>query len=315
MGRTPSLGQDRQRLSGLLLGLAVAALSGCSLLQSLPEPRPRVELRGAGASFPAPLYQRWFTHLMVREGLILDYLAVGSEQGERQLEAGLVDFAGTDVRPDHDAWMAIPMTAGAIAVAYNHPGCRLTLNREQLLGIVSGAITNFSQLGCRARPIQLVVRSSGSGTTTNLLRYLQIPEQGWHHGSALLANSNDAMATLLAQRDGSIGYLETVFLTGRQRLQAAALVNSAGNTVLPVPDQVHRALRQWPDPQDGYPLVSPSWVLLPRTGLGQKAPVLQAALRYGLSAEGQKQVKTLGYAPLPQPLQTEALASIEEIRP
>ena len=299
------------RAPGLLLGLALAALPGCAL----QAPMPRVEVRGAGASFPAPLYQRWFTHLMVRQGLNLDYIAVGSLEGERQLAAGLVDFAGTDRRPEQLPGLSIPMTAGAIAVAYNHPGCRLALNREQLRAIFAGRITNYSQLGCRSLPIQLVVRSSGSGTTANLLRFLQVPEQGWHGGSALPAKSNDAMATLLAQRHGAIGYLETVFLVGRHRLQAAAIENSLGTAVLPLPEQVYRALRQWPEPTDGYPLVSPSWVLLPRTGLGQKAPVLQAALRYGLSAEGQKQVKTLGYAPLPQRLQTEALALIEEIRP
>ncbi len=299
------------RAPGLLLGLALAALPGCAL----QAPMPRVEVRGAGASFPAPLYQRWFTHLMVRQGLNLDYIAVGSLEGERQLAAGLVDFAGTDRRPEQLAGLAIPMTAGAIAVAYNHPGCRLALNREQLRAIFAGRITNYSQLGCRSLPIQLVVRSSGSGTTANLLRFLQVPEQGWHGGSALPAKSNDAMATLLAQRHGAIGYLETVFLVGRHRLQAAAIENSSGAAVLPVPEQVHRALRQWPEPTDGYPLVSPSWVLLPKSGLGEKATVLQAALRYGLSREGQEQVKTLGYAPLPRRLQAQAQALIEEIRP
>ena len=86
-----------KRAPALLLGLALMALPGCS---APPKPSPRVELRGAGASFPAPLYQRWFTHLMVRQGLNLDYRVVGSLEGERQLAAGLVDFAGTDRRPD-----------------------------------------------------------------------------------------------------------------------------------------------------------------------------------------------------------------------
>ena len=304
-----------KRAPALLLGLALAALPGCSLLQAPPEPSPRVELRGAGASFPAPLYQRWFTHLMVRQGLNLDYRAVGSLEGERQLAAGLVDFAGSDRRPDQLPWLAIPMTAGAIAVAYNHPGCRLTLNREELRGIFAGAITDYSQLGCPPLPIQVVVRTAGSGTTANLLRYLQVPEQGWHGPSALLAAGNDAMATLLAQRQGAIGYLETVFLVGRHRLQAAALENGVGDSVLPVPEQVKRALSQWPETREGYPLVSPSWVLLPKTGLGQKAVVLQRALRYGLSPAGQEQVQTLGYAPLPRHLQEQAQGLIEEITP
>jgi phosphate transport system substrate-binding protein len=304
-----------KRAPALLLGLALSALPGCSLLQAPPEPSPRVNLRGAGASFPAPLYQRWFTHLRVRQGLNLDYRAVGSLEGEHQLAARLVDFAGSDRRPDQLPWLAIPMTAGAIAVAYNNPGCRLTLNREDLRGIFSGSITDYSQLGCRPLPIQVVVRSSGSGTTANLLRYLQVPQQGWHGASALLAGGNDAMATQLAQRQGAIGYLETVFLVGRHRLQAAAIENEVGVSVLPRPDQVKRALSQWPEPREGYPLVSPSWVLIPQTGLAQKAVVLQRALRYGLSPAGQKQVQTLGYAPLPRQLREQAKILIEEITP
>jgi phosphate transport system substrate-binding protein len=78
---------------------------------------------------------------------------------------------------------------------------------------------------------------------------------------------------------------------------------------------VDRALALWPEPKEGYPLVSPSWVLVPKTGLGQKAPLLQQALRYGLSAEGQQEVKTLGYAPLPGRLQEQAKAMVEEITP
>ena len=76
-----------------------------------------------------------------------------------------------------------------------------------------------------------------------------------------------------------------------------------------------RALSQWPEPREGYPLVSPSWVLLPKTGLGQKAVVLQRALRYGLSPAGQEQVQTLGYAPLPRQLREQAQSLIAEITP
>ena len=303
-------------LQRLILSVPTAALSGCTWLQSPPSPSGRVELRGAGASFPAPLYQRWFSHLLVRRDLPIDYASVGSLDGERQLEAGLVDFAGTDrLPPGPIPWAAIPMTAGAIAVAYNHPGCRLRLRREQLAAVFAGTIRNFAQLGCPALPIQVVVRSSGSGTTENVLAYLQKPDRNWHSSAALSAPSNEAMATLLTQRPGAIGYLETVFLVGRHRLQPAAMENSSGAYVLPSTDQVDRALALWPEPKEGYPLVSPSWVLVPKTGLGQKAPLLQQALRYGLSAEGQQEVKTLGYAPLPGRLQEQAKAMVEEITP
>ncbi|MFZ9607862.1 MAG: phosphate ABC transporter substrate-binding protein PstS, partial [Vulcanococcus sp.] len=57
---------------------------------------PAPSVQGAGATFPAPLYQRWFTHLLVRKGLTIGYEPMGSSEGEDQLDQGLVDFAGSD---------------------------------------------------------------------------------------------------------------------------------------------------------------------------------------------------------------------------
>jgi len=66
----------------------------------------------------------------------------------------------------------IPMTAGAIAVAYQHKGCDLKLSQAQLVGVFQGKITNYSQLGCAAKPIKVVVRADGSGTTANFTAHL-----------------------------------------------------------------------------------------------------------------------------------------------
>jgi phosphate transport system substrate-binding protein len=127
-------------------------------------------LNGAGASFPAAIYQRWFQDLAAK-GVRVNYQSVGSGAGVRQFLSKTVDFAASDV-PLTSSEIAslprgavqIPMTAGAIAVAYNLNGCDLKLSQAQLADVFSGKITNFNQLGCAATPIRVIYRSDGSGT-------------------------------------------------------------------------------------------------------------------------------------------------------
>ncbi len=303
-------------LGAVGLGLS---LSGCRPGSETSHVEPSTVV-GAGATFPAPLYQRWFSHLRVRQGLSLGYDPVGSEDGEHQLLAGIVDFAGTEL-DDHtglllglrsDRWLRIPVTAGAVAIAYNHPGCELSLTREQLRLIVSEQIDDFGQLGCTKQPITLFVRQNGSGTTAHLRRYLNATAQVWHHPRALRVKSNEAMATALLQRPGSIGYLNTVFLNGRRSLQVASLETDQGSFAFP-----ERALEiEGPDhSRVRYPLTAVSWMVMRRKGLADKAAVLREAIAYGLSAEGQAAALGLGYLPLPEALLEHARLQLEALQP
>lgn len=115
------------------------------------------------------------------------------------------------------------MMAGAVAIAYNHPDCELSLTLEQFRLIVFKQIDDFGQLGCAQQPITLYVRQKSSGTTAHLRCYLDATGQIWHHPRALRVNSNEAMATDLVQHPGSVGYLNTVFLNGCLTLQVAPL--------------------------------------------------------------------------------------------
>jgi phosphate transport system substrate-binding protein len=111
------------------LGLAaLISLSSCSNGQTL---------QAAGASFPAGLYQRWFADLGSNNKIRVNYQSVDSGAGVRQFQAGTVDFAASDKPLDAKDAAAIkrgvvqlPLTAGAIAVAYNLPGCKLKLSQE-----------------------------------------------------------------------------------------------------------------------------------------------------------------------------------------
>lgn len=306
---------------GLPAGLLALTLFARGWQPSSTPSLPAV--RGAGATFPAPLYQRWFSALLVRQGLNLSYAPVDSGHGVEQLLSGLVDFAGTDrdvstglePRLADAQWLRIPLTAGAIAVAYNHPGCQLQLSRAQLRLIVLGRIRNFQQLGCAPQPITVVVRSDASGTTSNLLAYLEHTNGAWHSPEVASVVSNDAMATALTQQPGAIGYLDTVYLHGRHGLAAAALQNNSGAFVKPDAKAVQAALQQGSRDPAAYPLTTLSWLVMRRRGLGAKGTVLKQAITYGLSPQGQASAQTLGYAALPKAVLQSAQQTVAEWQP
>ena len=154
-----SRGSHVRVVSGTMaVGLALS-LVGCGTSSTL---------NGAGASFPAPIYQRWFQDL-ASKSLRVNYQSVGSGAGVRQFISRTVDFAASDVPMQADdltkvqqGVVQIPMTAGAIAVAYQNKGCALSLSQAQLVAIVLGKINDYSVLGCAAKPIKVVVHSDGS---------------------------------------------------------------------------------------------------------------------------------------------------------
>ena len=110
-------------------------------------------LNGAGATFPAPLYQRWFGDYAAATGNRVNYQSVGSGAGIKQFVAGTVDFAASDepIKAKEAAKVKrgvvqIPMVGGTIAIAYNKPGCKLKLTQKQVVDIFSGRITDYKQV-------------------------------------------------------------------------------------------------------------------------------------------------------------------------
>ena len=314
------------------LGLAaLISLSSCSNGQTL---------QAAGASFPAGLYQRWFADLESKEKIRVNYQSVGSGAGVRQFQAGTVDFAASDKPLDAKDAAAIkrgvvqlPLTAGAIAVAYNLPGCKLKLSQEQLVQIFEGKIRNFQQLGCADQPIQVVVRSDGSGTTYNFTNSLAAFSPSWKKGpgvgksvnwpTGVGAKGNEGVAASLLQTKGSIGYVEAAYVRGV--LQAAAIANRAGSFSLPDAANASQALATInlgddltggdPNPNAGYPIVTFTWVLLYKNGNAAKLAALQRTFNYALSDAAQKQAPALGYIPLPAPVLAKAKDALASVGP
>ena len=314
------------------LGLAaLISLSSCSNGQTL---------QAAGASFPAGLYQRWFADLASKDKIRVNYQSVGSGAGVRQFEAGTVDFAASDKPLDAKDAAAIkrgvvqlPLTAGAIAVAYTLPGCKLKLSQEQLVQIFEGKIKNFQQLGCADQPIQVVVRSDGSGTIYNFTNSLAAFSPSWKKGpgvgksvnwpTGVGAKGNEGVAASLLQTKGSIGYVEAAYVRGV--LQAAAIANRAGSFSLPDAANASQALATInlgddltggdPNPNAGYPIVTFTWVLLYKNGNAAKLAALQRTFNYALSDAAQKQAPALGYIPLPAPVLAKAKDALASVGP
>ena len=281
-------------------------------------------LNGAGATFPAPIYQRWFQDYATATGNRVNYQSVGSGVGVRQYIAGTVDFGATDepisskeASKVKRGVVQIPMVGGTIAVAYNKPGCTLKLTQKQTVDVFSGTIKDWKALGCAAGPILVVHRSDGSGTTFAFTNSLDA-FGGWKPGVGksvkwpvgIVGKGNEGVSGTVKTTSGSIGYVNTGFVKSN-KLQVAALQNKAGQFVLPTAKSGAIALNSItldgnlagenpnPSASGAYPISTLTWVLAYKTGNGaRKASDIQQALNYALSSKAQLLADDLGYVPL-----------------
>jgi phosphate transport system substrate-binding protein len=291
-------------------------------------------LDGAGATFPAPLYQAWFQTMAGETGNQVNYQAVGSGSGVRQYIAGTVDFGASDGAVSDEKqtipMVHIPMTGGAIVPAYNMPGCDVKMTQTQLSDVYLGKITNWSTFGCESKTIVPVFRSDGSGTTKGFTNSLSAFSSEWKEnvgtGKAVKwptgvgGKGNSGVAAQVKQVPGAIGYLNYGYVTGG-KFQQVSLQNRAGNYVkanaetsaaglsrIILDDQLRGADAN-PAGANAYPIVSLTWVLAyPKSKTGVKE-----TLRYMLSEKAQAMSDGLGYVPLPEDLRQKALAAVDSI--
>lgn len=223
-------------------------------------------LSGAGASFPAPLYQRWFAdYNKINPGTQISYQSVGSGAGVEQFLAGTVDFGATDapLKPEERAKfkakygaepIQVPMTGGSVVFAYNLDGVKdLKLSRAAYCGIASGKITKWNDPAiAKANPgaklpdqtIQFIHRSDGSGTTYQFTTHLKAAcGAGWTAGAnksvswpvGTGAKGNEGVTAQIQQTPSSIGYVEYSY--GKQtNLTMAAIENKSGKLIAPSPE-------------------------------------------------------------------------------
>jgi len=294
-------------------------------------------LTAAGATFPAPLYQRWFQDYAAK-GHKVSYQAVGSGAGVRQFTAGTVDFGASDSAVKDSKIPAsglvhIPMTGGAIVPAYNNPGCDAKMTQTQLADVFLGKITNWSAFGCADKKIATVHRSDGSGTTKGFTNSLSAFSPEWKATvgtgksvkwpTGVGAKGNSGVAAQIKQVDGSIGYLNYGYVSGG-KFQQVALENKDGNYVTAsagtsaaglskiVLDSKLRGSDANPAGENAYPIVSLTWILAYPEAKNNAA--VKDTLRYMLSEEAQSKSDSLGYVPLPEDLRQKALAAVDTLK-
>jgi phosphate transport system substrate-binding protein len=218
-------------------------------------------LTGAGATFPAPLYTKWFDAYAREKGVRINYQSIGSGGGIRQFIEGTVDFGATD-GPMTDEQIAavkgevqhIPTVLGAVSVTYNLPSLGKTelnfdggLLADVFLGRVSrwndGRIAALNAgVALPAEDLIVVHRSDGSGTTFIFTDFLSKVSPAWsrHVGRATSVNwpiglggkGNEGVTQQVKQSPGSIGYVELIYAISNG-LPSAKIRNAAGVLVQP----------------------------------------------------------------------------------
>lgn len=231
----------------------------------------KVNLNGAGASFPAPLYDEWFKSLNEKyPNLQVNYNSVGSGAGIRQFTQGVVDFGASDVAmkdeeiakiPEDKGVILLPMTAGSIVFAYNLPGVdKLNLSREVYTDILLGKINNWNNeriakdnpgVSLPDQAITVIHRADGSGTTGVLTKHLSAISSEWKEKvgagktvewpTGVGAAKNDGVTARIKQTEGSIGYIEYGYAKNND-VTFAALQNKDGQFVVPTDESASKTL-------------------------------------------------------------------------
>ncbi len=224
-----------------------------------PPRAPIVHLTGAGATFPYPVYARWFSRYAERTGVNINYQSVGSGMGVRLLSEGRVDFGATDSpaivtsRGETDEILHLPTVIGAVAITYNLPELTapLRLSGPVLADIFLGRIVTWNdrritRLNPRftlpPRDIVVVHRVDASGTTYAFTEFLAQHSAIWRRGPGvgesvrwprgMPGRGNEGVAGSVKQTAGSIGFVELTYAM-QNRLAVAPVLNSAGEFVVP----------------------------------------------------------------------------------
>ncbi len=313
-----------------------------------------VTLTGAGASFPAPLYQRWFSDLNKKyPNLQVNYQSVGSGAGVKQFTQGTVDFGASDVAMKDEeiqkvdrGTLLLPMAAGSVVLAYNLPGVEgLKLTRDVYVDIMLGKITKWNDAQIAAanpgvnlpdQNITFVHRSDGSGTTGVFTKHLSAISPEWKtkvgEGKTVEwpvgigGKGNEGVTAQIKQNQGTIGYVEYGYAKQNQ-LNVAALENKSGKFITPTDDSASktldavelpgnlRAFITDPEGEDSYPIVTYTWILAyKKYDDPVKAKAMEAMIEYGLT-EGQKVSAELGYVPLPESVVKKVAAAADVLSP
>ena len=318
---------------------------GCALAQ--------LTMTGAGATFPYPIYSKWFAeYAKVDPSVRFNYQSIGSGGGQKQIIAQTVDFGASD-GPMSDQNLAkapgkllhIPTVAGAVVITYNLPdNPTLKLDGPTIANIFLGNITKWTDPAIAGQnpgvklpdsDIIVVHRTDGSGTSFIFTDYLSKVSPDWKTKvgantavkwpTGLGAKGNEGVSGQIEQTPGTLGYVELIYAT-QNKMPVAQLKNAAGNYVSPSADTVTAALASAQIPEDfrfsmtnangdqAYPISGVTWLLVyQKQENAEKGRKMVEFLKWALTT-GEEMARPLDYAPLPQDLRDRVLKRVSEIQ-
>ncbi|HEV7403352.1 MAG TPA: phosphate ABC transporter substrate-binding protein PstS [Chthoniobacteraceae bacterium] len=336
------------------LGRGLLVLSAFALAATGCKPSaPAISINGAGATFPYPIYSKWFdAYTKVDDTVRFNYQSIGSGGGQKQIVEQTVDFGASD-GPMSDESLSkapakilhIPTVAGAVVITYNSPGITsLKLDGETVAKIFLGEINKWNdpaiaKLNPQATlpPDELVVvhRSDGSGTSFVFTDYLSSVSPAWlaaaGKGTSVKwpvgvgAKGNEGVAGQVKNSPGYIGYVELIYAQ-QNKMPVASIRNKAGEFVTPsvasvtaalagaeIPDDFRFSMVNPPGP-GAYPISGVTWLLVyEQQKDAAKGKKLVEFLKWMLN-DGEKMAAPLEYAPLPDALRTRVLQRIDTIK-
>jgi phosphate transport system substrate-binding protein len=325
------------------LGLLVAC-RGSSGAVGVHERGP-IELTGAGATLPYPLYSRWIaSYQRLHPDTQLNYQPIGSSGGVRQLLAGTIDFGASDIPVDDASaegrrLVHLPVAVGAIAVAYNLPGVsELRLGPEVVGDLFLGEITRWNDARLASLnpgvtlpdiPVRVIVRSDGGGSTAAFSDYASKTNSAfrarvgsganvaWPSGTA--AAGNDGVTAQLKGTPGALSYIDLSSAL-QNRLQIASLRGHNGSFKRPtldalvaaanavaMPEELHTSLADAPN-DDAYPIAAYTYLLTDADVRDARKGRALADFAWWATHDGQSSCGDLHYAPLPAPV----IAAVEQ---
>ena len=323
--------------------LCLAVLASCAFGQTT--------LNGAGATFPYPIYSKWFSEYhTLHPDIQINYQSIGSGGGIRQVQAGTVDFGASD-GPMTDEQIAqakvkvlhVPTVLGAVVPAYNVPGISadLKFTPDVLADIYLGKIAQWSDPRiAKVNPgvkfpdqsITVVHRSDGSGTTYIFTDYLSKVSSDWKNmvgkGTSVKwpvgigGKGNEGVAGTVRQLPGSIGYIELIYAL-QNKIPFGAVENSSHNFIKASLQSTTLAAQGVKMPADfrvsitnpagkeAYPIASFTWLLIPTNPVDANKGKILKDFLFWMIDKGQTMVEALSYAPLPSDVVQKEKAAIQ----
>jgi phosphate transport system substrate-binding protein len=312
------------------------------------------KLTGAGATFPYPIYSKWFSeYSAAHPGVEINYQSIGSGGGIRQVTAGLVDFGASD-GPMTDEQLAaskfklihIPTVLGAVVPIFNVPGVGdIKFSGDVLADIYLGKITMWNDAriakdnpGVKLPDQKIIVvhRSDGSGTTYIWTDYLSKVSSDWGNGPGkgtsmswpvgVGGKGNEGVAGLVRQLPGAIGYVELIYAL-QNKISFGEVKNAAGNwerASIAGVTEAAASVKQIPADyrvsitnapgKDAYPISSFTWLLIPVHSTDPAKGKVIKDMLSWIINSGENEVTALSYAPLPKAVADRVLKTVYSLQ-